>query len=145
LARLDLTNRVITETLRIAPPGWMLTRKTTTQAQLGGHTLPPGTTLICSPYCLGRHRDLYQQPAEFNPDRWRHGSGLTLPRGALVPFSAGARKCMGDEYAMAMAITAVTAIARRWRLEHLPGAVVRPVPRGLLTPHALHMRLHQQL
>lgn len=144
LARLDLTNSVITETLRISPPGWLLTRKTTTRTQLGGHPLPPGTVLICSPYCMGRHRDLYQQPAEFNPDRWRHDRGRTLPRGAVVPFSAGARKCMGDEFAMAMAATAMTAITRRWRLEHLPGAVVRPAPRGLLTPRPLRMRLHQR-
>lgn len=41
LPRLDLARRVITETLRIYPPGWILTRTTATEARLADTVIPP--------------------------------------------------------------------------------------------------------
>ncbi|HEY0454256.1 cytochrome P450, partial [Actinophytocola sp.] len=40
LSRLELTNRIVTETLRIRAPVWLLTRKVTTDTRLGGYHLP---------------------------------------------------------------------------------------------------------
>jgi cytochrome P450 len=41
LPDLDLTGRVITETLRLRPPVWFLTRTVTADTRLGGYALPP--------------------------------------------------------------------------------------------------------
>ena len=35
-------------------------------------------------------------------------------------------------------------IAADWRLRHVPGVVVRPLPRVTLRPHPLRMRLTQR-
>ncbi|WP_199536749.1 cytochrome P450 [Spongiactinospora gelatinilytica] len=49
LPRLAFTTDVITEALRLYPPGWLFTR-TVTDTELGGHHLPVGTSLAFSPY-----------------------------------------------------------------------------------------------
>ncbi|MGW6413042.1 cytochrome P450 [Streptomyces vinaceus] len=139
LSTLDLTTRTITEVLRFNPPGWIFTRKTSSRADIAGHTLPAGTTVAYSPYLLGRNPAVYAKPDTFDPERWRHETAK-LPRGAVVPFGTGARKCIGDDFAMAMAIVAMATISTQWLLEHLPGASVTPKAHLILAPDALLMR-----
>ncbi|WP_197367996.1 cytochrome P450, partial [Streptomyces clavuligerus] len=116
LARLELTARVITETLRIWPPSWMTMRTVTTDTELGGHHLPAGTAVIYSPYLIHHRADLYPDPERFDPDRW-----LTeQPRDAYIAFGAGARKCIGYTYGLNDAALALATITHRWRLTSPP-------------------------
>lgn len=109
IARLDLLGRVISETLRLHPPGWIFTRITRTDAELGGHRIPAGTTVIFSPYLIHHLPTLYTEPEVFDPDRW-----LTrAPRHALIPFGAGGRKCIADSLATTQTAVAVAAIVDR--------------------------------
>jgi cytochrome P450 len=57
IPKLVLTSRIITETLRLYPPGWMFTRLTTANTELAGQHLPAGTIVVFSivvfsPYVL---------------------------------------------------------------------------------------------
>ncbi|MGI5374140.1 cytochrome P450 [Streptomyces sp. CA-251387] len=139
LPRLTLTARIITETLRLYPPGWILTRTVTADTRLGGHLLPAGTSLAYSPYLIHHRPDLYDQPETFDPDRWDRDRPQP-PRQALIPFGTGARKCIGDTFAMTQATLALATITARWRLEHLPGQKVRPALGAALRPRELRMR-----
>jgi pentalenene oxygenase len=62
LPKLELTGRVLTETLRLYPPVWVLPRITTTDTHLGGHPIPAGSTIVYSPYLLHHRPDLYPDP-----------------------------------------------------------------------------------
>ncbi|WP_372516503.1 cytochrome P450 [Streptomyces noursei] len=42
--------RIITETLRLYPSAWFLTRTVTQDTHLGRHPLPAGTSVVYSPY-----------------------------------------------------------------------------------------------
>lgn len=139
VARLTLTARVITETLRYCSPAWLLTRTVTADTRLGGHLLPAGTSVAYSPYLIHHRPDLYDQPEIFDPDRWDRERSQP-PRHALIPFAAGARKCIGDDFAMTQAILALATITGRWRLEHLPGQQVRTAIAAVLRPRELRMR-----
>ncbi|GGX08740.1 cytochrome P450 [Streptomyces albulus] len=138
LPRLELTQRIITETLRLYPPAWLLTRTVTAATRLGGHMLPAGTGVAYSPYLIHHRPDLYDQPETFDPDRW-NSPHLPPPRHAVIPFAAGARKCIGDTYAMTEAILALATITSRWRPDHLPGQRIRPALGTTLRPSKLHM------
>jgi pentalenene oxygenase len=126
VTRLDYTTRVLTETLRLYPPIWIVTRVLTTEATLAGRTLPAGTILLYSPYLIQRRPDLYPDPNRFNPDRWLPDHAATLPRGALIPFGGGARKCIGDTLGMLEATLALASMTARWQLDPLPGIIGRP-------------------
>ncbi|MFI6956486.1 cytochrome P450 [Nocardia sp. NPDC050408] len=137
LPRLEYTERVIIETLRLRPPVYLFTRIVTEDTELGGHRLPAGTTVAYSPYLLHQRPDLHPDPQRFDPDRW----GTTESRRALIPFGDGARKCIGDTYAITEATLALATITSRWQLHTIPGQDVRP-SRSLpvMHPRNLHMR-----
>jgi cytochrome P450 len=143
LPALDLTGRVITETLRLYPPVWMLTRTVTQDTLLGTHHLTAGTTVAYSSYLIHHRTDLYDDPERFDPDRWGHGAGhRTLPPSStFIPFAAGARKCIGDQLALAEAALALATITSRWQLDPLPRNRTRPAPGLSLPPRHLRMRL----
>ncbi|MFR9797427.1 cytochrome P450 [Streptomyces sp. MS06] len=137
--RLDFTRRVLTEVLRLYPPAWLLTRVTTGEAELVGRRLPPGTLVLFSPYSLGRDPASFPDPERFDPDRWLPERARSVPRGALVPFGAGSRKCIGDDFGLVEATLVVAAVAARLRLVPRPGTRVRPVPRAALATGPLPM------
>jgi pentalenene oxygenase len=130
---------VFTETLRLYPPLWILTRVTTRDTHLGGQPLPRGTVIVFSPYAAGRNPDLFTNPDTFDPDRWLPDRATALPRGAFLPFGGGNRKCIGDDLATMKAILTIAAIASHWTLHHIPGTPVRPAVRATLGTHDLHM------
>lgn len=136
LPALAFTSRVVTEALRLYPPAWVLTRVATTATELGGHPIKTGNTVVISPYLLHHRPDVYPDPERFDPDRY----GDRMPKGALMPFGAGGRKCIGDNFAMAETTLALATICARWRLSPLPDARTKPALRLVLAPRALHFR-----
>ena len=131
LPRLEYSWRVLTESLRMFPPAWLLTRTTTRETELAGVRLLPGTTVMYSPYALGRNPALFRDPDTFDPDRWLPERAGSLARASNLPFGAGNRKCIGESFGQAETTLTLASIAARWRLRAAPGA--RPRTR---VPHA---------
>jgi pentalenene oxygenase len=138
LPRLELTARIITETLRLHPPGSMFTRTVSADTRLGGYPIPAGTTLVYSPYLIHHRPDLHPNPEHFDPDRW---TGTQPARDTFIPFGAGARKCIGDTFAAIEASLALATITAHWELTHIPGTRVRPAMSAVLQPQGLRMRV----
>ncbi|MGW2819003.1 cytochrome P450 [Streptomyces sp. NPDC001415] len=141
LPRLDLTGRILTETLRLWPPVSFLTRRCTADTRLGPYRIPAGQTVVYSPYLIHHQADLYPDPGRFDPDRWTPDNPAPPRREAFLPFAGGARKCIGDRFATNTATLTLATIATRWRLQTLPGVRVRPTTNGpALSPGGLRMR-----
>ncbi|WP_078630495.1 cytochrome P450 [Streptomyces roseochromogenus] len=140
LPHLVQTRCVISETLRHSSPGWLFTRVATRETELAGCRLPAGATVLYSPYLLHHDPSSFPDPERFDPDRWLPGRPTAAQRRALMPFSAGNRKCLGDEFAMVEATLALATLAGHRRLRHLPG-YVDEIPRPGITmgPRALVM------
>lgn len=141
VTRLVHTRRLISETLRLYSPAWLVTRQAISDVGLGEFTLPAGSDVIWSPYTLHRDPDLYPDPLRFDPDRWLPERPQP-PKGAFIPFGSGKRMCIGDAFAWTE-LTVITAlIASRWRLRPTPGTV-RPV--GAITAHPSSLRMVPEL
>ena len=110
LPSLGLAGRVVTETLRLYPPAWMMTRTVRQDAELGGVRLKAGSTLVLSPYLLHRRPDLYTEPDRFDPDRTgtRH-----------LGFGGSLHYCVGAPLARFEAEAALTALAARLKAPRL--------------------------
>ncbi|MYW01782.1 cytochrome P450 [Streptomyces sp. SID3343] len=141
LPSLGLASRVVTETLRLYPPAWMMTRTLREDAELGGVRLKGGSTIVLSPYLLHRRSDLYTEPNRFDPDRWL---GVNPDRATYIPFGAGPRKCIGDQFALTEAVLALTAIVARWHLAPIGDEPFRPKVETSLSSRGLHLRLHER-
>ncbi|GAA3788445.1 cytochrome P450 [Streptomyces coacervatus] len=136
--RLPYLNWVITETLRLHHPGWLVTRRTTEETRLGTWTLPAGTELAYCQHALHRDPARFPDPLTFDPNRWNDAT-QTLPPGAFLPFGDGKHKCMGDRLALTEMVTALATMLRSVRLELAEGRVVRQVARLTVRPRALRM------
>ncbi|MFI7121309.1 cytochrome P450 [Amycolatopsis sp. NPDC049868] len=122
--RLLYTRQVINEVLRMYPL-WILMRRVTTEVDLGGVRLPPGAEVIISPHAMHFDPRFHDHPGRFDPDRWASKRAKELPRGAYLPFSAGAHQCIGNSFAMTEIAIVVATIAAKWRLVPVPGKQVR--------------------
>ncbi|MEU6559266.1 cytochrome P450 [Nocardia nova] len=140
LASLTYTRQVIDETLRLFPPGWLLTRTATADTELGGWPIPEATTIVVSPYQLHHRGGIYPDPETFDPDRWARDRP---PTDAYIPFAAGGRRCTGSHFALVQTTLALATIATTWHLEAVPG----PIRRGVgttLAPNQLRLRAHKR-
>ena len=123
---LPLTMAVLAETLRLWPPSWMFTRRVLKPLVLGGRTLPVGTMCLISPALLHRDARWWDEPDSSNPTagfsaRWGRRTASTprrpgQPRGAYLPFGAGPRMCIGEQFAWSEAATMLAEIGRTWRI-----------------------------
>ena len=140
LPRLELTRRIIAETLRLYPSGGLFSRTVTTDTRLGGYPLPAGTSVLYSAYLIHHRPDVYPYPSVFDPDRWPTAGG-DRTRGTYLPFGAGARVCIGERFALTEAVLALAAIAARWHLDPVPGSKVRAPAIVVMRPSGLRMRI----
>ncbi|MEY9836640.1 cytochrome P450 [Streptacidiphilus sp. EB103A] len=142
LERLTLCGQVILESIRMYPPGWILTRRASEDTTLGGYDVPRGTTVAVSPYLLHHRPDLFPRPGVFDP--YRPEILARRPRGPLVPFGSGPHKCMGDEFALTLSPLALAAITARWSLTPADANPARPITGMLLAPRDLRMTVHRR-
>ncbi|MGA5360190.1 cytochrome P450 [Streptomyces purpurascens] len=141
--RLPYLNRVITETLRLHHPGWLVTRRTTEETRLGEWILPAGTELAYCQHALHRDPERFPDPHTFAPDRWTDPA-QDPPPGAFLPFGDGKHKCMGDRLALTEMVTALATMLRSVRLELAEGQVIRQVARLTVRPHTLRMTVRRR-
>jgi len=137
LSRLPFTRAVITETLRLYSPVWILPRRALVDVELGGHLLPAGSRMFFSPYALNRDARLHRDPDRFDPDRWGSGYSRSDLRATFFPFGQGIRNCIGEGFAWTESILLLSAIAARWQLRLADGAAVHPVVSSTLVPSEL--------
>lgn len=117
LSRFTYTRRLIEETLRLYPAGWLMTRKAIKDDQLGDYFVPAGTEIYISPYLIHRHPTYWKDPDCFNPDRFERAASPDRHKLTMLPFSAGPRKCIGESLArMEMQIHLIM-VAKQLRLQ----------------------------
>ena len=134
IPRHRLIRNVFRETLRIYPPvGFLTFRKSTGGQRLHKHEVPDGSPVVISPWLVHRHRDLWERPNEFDPERF--DQGLDQPSCAYIPFGQGPRICIGAAFAMQEAMLILASLTRRYRFE--PGPGPDPVPTSRLTIRSL--------
>jgi cytochrome P450 len=139
-ATLPFTTAVLAETLRLWPPSWLFSRRVVEPLALGGRTVSAGTMCLVSPALLHRDPRWWAEPDQFQPQRWlRRDLGQPdnfdpnapgQPRGAFLPFGAGPRMCIGEQFAWAEAATVLAELGRTWRI-HVRGAPLSPGPSSM--------------
>jgi cytochrome P450 len=115
LQRLPYARQVLSEGMRLYPPGWLLGRQAARDVVIGGETLESGTTLLFSPYTLHRDPRWWDEPEAFRPERFAPEAKRARPKFVYFPFSAGQRGCIGEPFAWAEGVLVLATLAQRWR------------------------------
>jgi cytochrome P450 len=116
---LDFHQSVISETLRIAPPVWMIPRVVSQDCKIGHVSLQRGTRVLLSPWVTQRLEQYFPDATSFSPDRW-----LNSPqpqRGSYFPFGLGGRICIGESYGRMAAVAMLYHLARSGKVATVSG------------------------
>jgi len=134
LPQLSYTMQVIQEALRLYPPAWIMDRKALSDDEYNGMKIPKGTMIF--PFIYGVHRlpDLWDNPSEFNPDRFEKKNGKVRTPFSYIPFGGGPRMCIGVNFAYMEMQLVIVQTLRRMTLQLVPGQEVIEQPLITLRP-----------
>ncbi|KAL4193738.1 hypothetical protein AMTRI_Chr06g178330 [Amborella trichopoda] len=143
LPKLEYLQAIIYETLRLYPPGPMLSpHESTSECTLGGYTVPKGTILMVNAWHIHRDHDSWPEPSSFKPESFM-GTGVD-GRGQdfrFIPFSAGRRICPGMGLALRSAVYVLGCLLHgfEWQREGIE-PVDMSEGAGLTMPRAVPLR-----
>lgn len=144
-ARLPYTDAVLHEAQRLlalVPMG--MPRAVTRTTCFRGYTLPQGTEVFPVLGSVLHDPEAFQQPEEFNPDRFLDADGRLKKPEAFLPFSLGKRVCLGEGLVRAELFLFFAAILQAFSLETpCPGSLsLQPAVSGLFNiPPAFQLLL----
>ncbi len=125
----EYAGRVLREAMRLYPPAWIIGREARRDVTLaGGYHVAAKTTVFICQLVLHRLPQFYREPLRFDPDRWLTDQP---PQFAYAPFGGGARRCIGEQFALSEATLLLATIARRFRFS--PGFSGEPGYDALVT------------
>lgn len=134
LSRLPYTERVVKEAMRLYPPAWAIVRNSLKDSDLGGYRVPAGATVMMSQWVMHRDPRYYDQPEQFNPDRWLEGRAKGASKFTYFPFGGGPRTCIGASFATMEGVLVLAAIAQSYQVRVVPDCPVEPLPTITLRP-----------
>ncbi|XP_062995235.1 cytochrome P450 4A4-like [Elgaria multicarinata webbii] len=127
LGKIPYTTMCIKESLRLHPPVPAVSRQLSKSITFcDGRTLPEGTLVTIHIYCIHRNPSVWQDPEVFDPTRFSSEKSSQRHSHAFVPFAAGPRNCIGQQFAMNEMKVALAQILLRFEI--LPDPAKLPIP-----------------
>ncbi len=99
LRQMDITHRVIQETLRMYPIAPALQRTVTQDFEFAGYQVKAGDTVIIATTVPHYLPELYPDPERFDIERYTETRKEHKQPGAFAPFGLGAHTCLGAGWA----------------------------------------------
>ncbi|XP_068689860.1 cholesterol 24-hydroxylase-like [Montipora foliosa] len=123
LSKLQYTNLVIKETLRLHPSVPSFTRLIDKDDELGGYSIPAGTPVNLLPYALHRSPKYWKDPEKFIPERFAADKEdeNRYRRYAYFPFSLGPRHCIGQTFAEFESKVLLSRFIKSFKFQLVPG------------------------
>jgi cytochrome P450 len=138
--KFEFTTQVIMEGLRLYPPFWMIDRMAVADDRVGDLVIPRGSTVIVHVY--GAHHALryWQNPENFDTERFTKANDKHRTPGTFLPFGAGPRGCIGGNYAMLQILMILSDLLRKYDFQLAPGQTIEARPMVILRPkHGIRM------
>jgi cytochrome P450 len=145
LPSLTYTERVLSESLRMYPPAWIVGRRALEDHEVDGYTIPAGSIVVASEYIVHHDPRWFPDPYRFDPDRWVPERVAKRPKFSYFPFGGGQRLCIGEPFAWMEGELLLATIAQRRKLRLVRGHPIGLSPVVTLRPkHGMRMTAHRR-
>jgi len=91
IMRLDYSRQVISESMRIYPPAWMIDRVAVEEDQFGEYAFKSGQAFAIFIYGVHHSEKYWPQPKKFNPSRFSRENMKAIQPFSYFPFGGGPR------------------------------------------------------
>ena len=135
LKNLQYTQWCIKEAMRLYPPVDQVYREADQDMEICGCAIPKGAQIGLMFLSLHRHPDIWKNPHDFNPLRFHPDVAAKRDPYAYMPFSAGSRNCIGQNFAMNEVRVVMASIVHRFQLSLESEGPVEPTSHVILRPH----------
>lgn len=134
LKKLEYVTCVIEETMRLYPPAWVFERQALDDDVIAGVPVKKHTIVTLCPYVVHRSSRHWHDPLRFDPERFRPEQRSKIGKHVYMPFGAGHRFCIGNNFAMMEMQILVALLATRCTFDVLPGYQPQLVAEVTLRP-----------
>lgn len=121
LQKQQVTKHVLEESMRLYPPAYFIDRKNLDKDEFKEYTIPSKTSLLFSVIEIHRHKNYWEKPEEFLPERF-----ADVPNkysNIYFPFGAGPRMCIGNNFAMYEMQLIVRELIKKFVIQPLDTAI----------------------
>ncbi|XP_059709858.1 cytochrome P450 4A10-like [Haemorhous mexicanus] len=143
LGKMTYTTMCIKESLRLFPPAAGVSRELSKPVTFpDGRSLPAGCQVSLSIFAIHRNQDVWEDPEVYDPLRFSPEKSAQRHSHAFLPFSAGSRNCIGQQFAMNELKVALALILRRFELYPDPSRLPIMIPQIVLrSSSGIHLHL----
>ena len=119
LRDLEKTEGAVKEALRIHPPLFILLRAALQDCEILGYRVKKGNWVAVSPMVAHRDGTVFENPLEFDPDRYLPPREEDRRPFAYISFGGGRHKCLGNAFAILQIKTIIAVLLNRYDFELL--------------------------
>lgn len=142
--RLEYTVQVLREALRLCPPVVVAGRTAMRDIAVDGYRVQAGSMVLVGVFGLQRDPALWENPLDFNPDRFSAENINRMDRWQYIPFGAGPRSCIGDHFAMLEATLVLATIIRTVEIDSLTADFPLAVPFTMVAAAPIPVRVRRR-
>lgn len=144
VSKFEFASQVIQEALRLYPPFWMIDRMAVADDRVGDLAIPRGSTVIVFVYGAHHAPRYWLDPESFDPQRFGKTNAKQPTPFTYLPFGAGPRGCIGNNYAMLQILMILGTLLRKYDFQLSPGQIIEERPMVILRPkHGIRMTFTQ--
>jgi len=114
LTKLEYTDMVLKEVLRLYHPVPVVGRLLDVDTKLKDYTIPKGTYVQIPFHVIHRHPDHWENAWKFIPERWEKNDETKRHPFSFLPFSGGPRNCIGKKFAQVEELTIIAMIYKKF-------------------------------
>lgn len=100
LAAFPYARQVVEESLRLYPTIWSVGRRCAEEDEIGGYRIRPGTQMLIPIFHFHWSDRYWDRPQRFDPDRFLPERRPAADSAVYMPFAAGPRGCIGQQFAL---------------------------------------------
>ena len=134
IAKFSYLTSFIKESIRLYPPATFISKMLNKPLTIDGYTIPANTSLDISVDLIHKNANHWPEPNKFDPTRFNDENIVKHHPYAYMPFSAGKRNCIGQNFAMTELKIITALLVKNFQVSLQDGYEMDAIVKVVLSP-----------